>query len=139
MCGLPALVSPLIAYGLLDHSSISWRACYWYICGLEALGFLLLFFFYQPPNFETKYHGTKSRFELAKEIDYIGLLLFTSAGVLLLVGLNFGGRRFPWKSPETLVPLVLGLVLWVVFGVWEHWTTAKLPLMPPRLFKNIRS
>jgi Fungal trichothecene efflux pump (TRI12) len=109
------------------------------MCAVAAVAFLLLFFFYQPPNFENKYHGTKGRLELAKEIDYIGLLLFTSAGVLFLVGLNFGGRRYPWKSTETLVPLTLGLVLWVAFAVWERWTKSKLPLMPPRLFRNIRS
>ena len=109
------------------------------MCSLEAVGFLLLFFFYQPPDFENKHHGTSGRLELAKEIDYIGLLLFTSAGVLSLVGLNFGGRRYPWKSTETLVPLVLGLFLWMAFGVWERLTTSKLPLMPSRLFRNIRS
>jgi MFS family permease len=123
----------------MNHSSLGWRACYWYMCAVAAVAFLLLFFFYQPPNFENKYHGTKGRLELAKEIDYIGLLLFTSAGVLFLVGLNFGGRRYPWKSTETLVPLTLGLVLWVAFAVWERWTKSKLPLMPPRLFRNIRS
>lgn len=109
------------------------------MCGIAAIAFLLLLFFYKPPSFETKYQGTKHRLALAKEIDYIGLLLFTSAGVLFLTGLNFGGRRFPWKSTETLVPLILGLVLFAVFGVWEHWTTSKLPLMPRRLFRNIRS
>ncbi|KEF59776.1 uncharacterized protein A1O9_04624 [Exophiala aquamarina CBS 119918] len=118
---------------------IGWRACYWYMCAVAAVSFLLLFFFYQPPNFENKYHGTKRRLELAEEIDCIGLLLFTSAGVLLLVGLNFGGRRYPWKSTETLVPLILGAFLWAAFAVWEYLTKSKLPLMPRRLCRNIRS
>ncbi|EXJ82701.1 hypothetical protein A1O3_06515 [Capronia epimyces CBS 606.96] len=137
VCALPALISPLIAYAMMDH--YSWRACYWYMCAIGAVSFLLLFFFYNPPNFENKYNGTKNRLELAKEIDYVGLVLFTSAGVLLLVGLNFGGRAYPWKSTETLVPLILGLVLWPAFGVWECYTKSKLPLMPTRLFRNIRS
>ena len=132
-------MSPLFAYVLMDHSGLSWRACYWYICAITVVAFLLLFFFYLPPNFENKHHGTRGRVELTQEIDYIGLLLFISAGVLFLVGLNFGGRRYPWKSTQTLIPLVLGLVLWVAFGVWEYQTNSKLPLMPLRLFRNIRS
>jgi hypothetical protein len=124
---------------MMENSSIGWRAPYWYMTAWAGVAFLLLFFFYNPPNFNTKYHGTRNRLELAKEIDFVGLLLFTAAAVLFLVGLNFGGGIYPWASANTLVPLILGLVLWIVFGLWECFTKSKLPLMPPRLFLHVRS
>ncbi|KAJ9643674.1 hypothetical protein H2204_001819 [Knufia peltigerae] len=139
VCALPCLISPLIAYGMMEHLSLGWRAPYWYMTAWAGVAFLLLFFFYHPPNFDTKYHGAGRRLELAREIDFVGLLLFTAAAVLFLVGLNFGGGIYPWASANTLVPLILGLVLWVVFGIWECFTKSKLPLMPPRLFVHVRS
>ncbi len=139
VCGLPCLISPLIAYAMMENSSLGWRAPYWYMTAWEGVAFLLLLFFYNPPNFDTKYHGTRRRLELAKEIDFVGLLLFTTAAVLFVVGLNFGGGIYPWTSANTLVPLILGLVLWIAFGLWECFTKSKLPLMPPRLFRHGRS
>lgn len=62
----------------------------------ESLTVILLFFFYHPPTFETKHSDDhKSKFQLLKEIDYVGLVLFSGACLILLLALN-------WVSLERL-------------------------------------
>ena len=56
----------------------------------ESSAVIGLYFFYKPPSFETKHkYDGKSRMDLLKELDYVGLFLFTSGCVLLLLGLNW--------------------------------------------------
>jgi hypothetical protein len=45
---------------------------------------------------------------------------------LAIIGLTWGGVRYPWASVEVLAPLVIGLSLLVVFAVYE----AKVPVRP---------
>ena len=42
---------------------------------------------------------------------------------------------YPWASAHVLVPLILGVVIFVVFIVWEA-KYAKLPIIPVHIFKN---
>ncbi len=85
-----AMFSPLIGYAFITYSPLAWRACYWYMFSFECATIVGLFFFYKPPSFETKHKfDGKSKLDLLKELDYVGLFLFTSACVLLLLGLNW--------------------------------------------------
>ena len=68
-------------------------------------------------------------------IDYVGSLLTIASSVLLLLGLTWGGVTHPWSSAAVLVPLVLGVVLFALFLVWEG-KFAKLPLVPIRVLRN---
>ena len=68
------------------------------------------------------------RSKLAK-IDYVGSLLTIISSILLLMALNWGGVTYPWVSAQVLVPLFLGLLVLVLFLVWEAKFTA-LPIMP---------
>lgn len=68
------------------------------------------------------------------QIDYFGTGIILAASVLLLLGLNWGGQQYAWSSPHVLVSLILGAVLFVVFGIVEA-RVASLPLVPMRLFQ----
>lgn len=52
------------------------------------------------------------------KMDYVGLLLLTSAVVLLIFGVS-NGNVTGWKIADTLVPLVLGTLLFPAFFMWE--------------------
>ncbi|EKM58038.1 uncharacterized protein PHACADRAFT_252002 [Phanerochaete carnosa HHB-10118-sp] len=68
------------------------------------------------------------------QIDYVGSLLTTVSSILLLLGLNWGGVTQPWVSAPVLVPLFLGVVVFVLFLFWEAKFT-KLPIIPMHIFK----
>lgn len=89
-----------------------------------------------------------------KEIDAIGGFLSVSGIVLLyvlgfyrlyyllisfysLVGLQFGGNDFPWKSAQVIAPMVIGLILFILFVIWE-WKGAKYPMVPGGMFEGQR-
>jgi hypothetical protein len=52
-------------------------------------------------------------------------IVIVGAG-LAIIGMTWGGIRYPWKSVEVLAPLIIGFALLGVFAVYE----AKVPIWP---------
>jgi hypothetical protein len=50
-----------------------------------------------------------------------------------LVALQSGGFTYPWASAYVLCPLIIGILLIVVFALWE-WKGAKHPIVPKEIF-----
>ncbi|KAH7024950.1 major facilitator superfamily domain-containing protein [Microdochium trichocladiopsis] len=69
-----------------------------------------------------------------KMIDYLGILLSSSATIFLLVPISGGGSTFAWSSPLTIILLVLGVGCLASFVAVEAWL-AKIPILPMRLFR----
>lgn len=76
--------------------------------------------------------------QLIKEIDYIGLFLFVAGCVLFLLGINYGGRQYPWKSAHVIAPMVIGVLCLIGLGFYEAYADLPLPIMPPKIFKKWR-
>lgn len=55
-----------------------------------------------------------------------GNAIVIAGTTLAVVGLTFGGIRFPWNSAQVLAPLLIGLALIGVFFLYE----AKIPREP---------
>lgn len=71
-------------------------------------------------------------------IDFLGGFLMTSGIVVFLVGLNWGGKTYPWNSGAVISCLILGAILAVVFLIYEMmW--AKYPMFPRRLLRHPRA
>jgi MFS family permease len=68
-------------------------------------------------------------------IDYIGILVFSGASCALLIGITTGGTLYSWSSAPVLVPLLLGLALYMAFILYE-WKTATDPMIPLRVFND---
>jgi hypothetical protein len=82
-----------MAYAFIAHTSAGWRAVYWFIFSIEAVSFTMVLTFYWPPSFKTKHqHDGKSKLDLLKAQDYLGLALFTAGLTLLLLGINWVRR-----------------------------------------------
>ncbi|KAH8652088.1 fungal trichothecene efflux pump [Xylariales sp. PMI_506] len=134
-----AFVSPVISYVFIAYYEIGWRGAYWFMFSWHLLGLILLFLFYHPPNFDLKHREDgQTRLQLLMELDYVGLLLFTAANVLFLLGINWGGRQYPWKSAAVIAPMVIGIICGICLGFWEAYANLKHPLLPPKMFKKIR-
>lgn len=54
---------------------------------------------------------------------------------MILLGFEFGGATFPWKSPQVLCLIVIGALMSGIF-IFNEKKLAKYPLMPLALFKN---
>lgn len=75
---------------MIAHTGIQWRAVYWFCFSLEVVTTICVFFFYHPPSFKTKHeHDAKSKMDLLRKLDYVGLLLFAAGLTLLLMGISW--------------------------------------------------
>lgn len=134
-----AFSSPVVAYCFIAFQDIGWRGAYWYLFSFHCAAFLILFFFYNPPDFEMKHRGDgKTRWQLVKQMDWVGVLLFLSGGALFLIGVNFGGRTYPWTHAGTLAPIIVGGCCFIAVGFWCAYADLQYPLFPPKLFKRVR-
>ncbi|KAH7024009.1 fungal trichothecene efflux pump [Ilyonectria destructans] len=131
--------SPLIGYVFIAYTKIGWRACYWWCFAWEVVTAVMLYFFYHPPTFETKHKDDhKTKWQLVKEIDYVGLILFAGGCLLLLLALNWGNGIHPWNSAWIIAPLVVACVCFIALGFWEVYAPLPYPILPPHLFREWR-
>ncbi|ROT42671.1 MFS general substrate transporter [Sodiomyces alkalinus F11] len=134
-----AFSSPVISYAFIAYQDIGWRGAYWYLFSFHCFAFVMLFFFYNPPDFEMKHREDgKTKWQLVKQMDWVGVFLFLCGGALFLIGVNFGGRTYPWTHPGTLAPIIIGGCCFIAVGFWCAYADLKYPLFPPKLFRRVR-
>ncbi|CAG8979206.1 hypothetical protein HYALB_00011686 [Hymenoscyphus albidus] len=135
----PAMFSALISYAFIAYLELGWRTCYYWCFAFEFASLVFLFLFYKPPTFETKHQEDhKTKLELLKELDFLGLITFTAGCTLLLVGITRGGTTAPWNSVSVLAPIVVSGPLFISLGFWEVYAPLRHPILPTRLFKKWR-
>lgn len=113
------------------HSTWRWGFCI--VGAWNAVGLLGLIFCYRPPP-RHNVDGLCARQILAR-IDYVGAFLSIAGATLFLVGLQAGGYQYPWSDGRALGPLISGLVLVLLFPLWE-WKGAKNPMVPGAIFQG---
>jgi MFS family permease len=131
-------IMPLIAWVMIKYTG-TWRNMYYLMIGFQSLACVWLYCFYHPPTFKTKHASDgKTKAQLLKEFDWIGLFLFISGCALFIVGVNWGGTVYPWKSAGTLAPIIVGFFTLVALGVYETHGNLKNPILAPHLFRQFR-
>ncbi|KAF7560698.1 hypothetical protein G7046_g3461 [Stylonectria norvegica] len=130
-------LAPVVAHTFIkDHPSVGWRGCYYVLIGVNTLSFLCWFFFYHPPTFRMKHGENASVLQYVKDFDYVGTALYTGGLLVFIMGLNWGGSVYAWKSGHVIGTIVAGLVGLILFFLWETFAKLKEPLVPVHLFKN---
>lgn len=78
--------------------------------------------------------------DLLRHFDWLGLLLYSAALVVFLLGLTWGGGTYAWNSPQVLACLICGGALFLLFGLWEIYLPfpATEPFLPLYLFRSIK-
>lgn len=110
-----------------------WRVGFYVGVGLNALVFALLVSFYHPmprPNLEGL-----SVWRRAWRMDWFGVFLACSGITLFLVGINYGGNPHKWSSGTVLGTMIPGVLLLVVFGLWE-WKGTSTGILPHAIFRD---
>ncbi|KAK3672214.1 hypothetical protein LTR78_007967 [Recurvomyces mirabilis] len=139
LCGMLAFISPIIAYTMLSTTAIHWRTVYYFLFAFEACGLVLLICFYKPPTFHTKHRADgKTRMELLRQMDFLGVALFATGCICFLLGINWGGRQYAWSSAPVISTIVIGAVLLTALGLWEAYGNLSYPMLPGKLFRNVR-
>ncbi|MGH7904746.1 MAG: MDR family MFS transporter [Candidatus Dormibacteraceae bacterium] len=128
--GLSFIIGPFLGGFLTDNLSWHWIFYVNLPIGIAALAVIAS----QLPN------TGNARGVRVRDLDFLGILVFSAAAILLLLGLtNKGltgasGRLNDWFSPNVLTYLVAAAVLAIGFIVVERF--AKEPIIPLDLFRN---
>ncbi|TBU31313.1 MFS general substrate transporter [Dichomitus squalens] len=124
---IAGVIGPVVGGSLANEGQ--WRWLFYLnlpICGAAAICTQLFLKLPTPP-------GTFS--EKMKRLDWIGNTLIIGGTTAVTIALTWGGVTAPWHSAQVLVPLIIGLVLLVLFMLWEaRW--ASHPLVPISLLSN---
>ncbi|KAF1941847.1 MFS general substrate transporter [Clathrospora elynae] len=119
-------VGPFLGGAIVE--SASWRWVFRMIPIMTLPTSVVILFFlplrHRPGNYSEK----------VRKIDYGGMLLNIASTLLLLIPLSGGGVTYPWSSPFFIAGTVTGVVLSILFVLYE-WKLVALPIMPLRLYR----
>ncbi|KAL1619388.1 hypothetical protein SLS54_006666 [Diplodia seriata] len=128
-----ASFSVIIANKLAEEAT--WRWCYYIAIIYSALCTVGIAIFYFPPSRPRKDYD-KSRWDEFKELDWIGLLLFTAGLTICLVGLTYLGKSSYSKALVASTITVGALTTAACFAY--DFTVPANPLFPRSLFAMVR-
>jgi EmrB/QacA subfamily drug resistance transporter len=128
--GVWALASSLgpIVGGLFTQK-VSWRWCFYINLPLDGLAFIILFFVLDVETPKTPLRKG------LKAVDWLGSAAMVAGTIMLLLGLEFGGVSYPWKSATVICLIVFGTVTIGLFFLIEA-RFAPSPLMPLDIFSK---
>jgi MFS family permease len=124
---IAASIGPLLGGVFSEYAT--WRWCFWINVPIDALSLVGLFFFLDIHNPRTPF------LQGIAAIDWLGALFSAGGTIMLLLGIEFGGTAYPWRSATVISLIVFGILTWGVF-VLIQWKVARFPLIPLRIFKT---
>ncbi|PYH91185.1 putative MFS drug efflux transporter [Aspergillus ellipticus CBS 707.79] len=112
--GIGTVTGPAIG-GAFAESSATWRWAFYInlvIGGVFSPVYVLLL----PPHEPLP---TATQKEKAKNIDWVGSVLFVGALACLVMAIDFGGAEWAWGSSRSIALFVVAAILFIVFGVQQ--------------------
>ncbi|KAI9751192.1 MAG: hypothetical protein M4579_006171 [Chaenotheca gracillima] len=122
-------IGPFVGGVLAQHST--WRWIFYLNLPLGGLAMGLLFAFLR-----VSYRKDETTQQKISRIDFIGNGLLIASTTSVLYSLTYGGTRYSWSDARILSSLILGLIGFVIFYLYERKPLFGDPVVPPRLFSN---
>ncbi|KAI8957603.1 MFS general substrate transporter [Daldinia sp. FL1419] len=123
---------PLIGGALTQ--GLTWRWCFYINLPLGGLVVFLFVFVVRLPVSRLSEKNT-SLLERVLDLDFVGFVIFASASIMFLIGLQWGGTEYPWNSPNVIGPMCGGVVAFIAVGFWFVYK-GDSALLPPRLLRS---
>ncbi|ANB12839.1 Vba5p [Sugiyamaella lignohabitans] len=124
---LGTIVAPIFSSGVTQSST--WRWIFYFNLPICGIALVLI------PILVRMHLDSSTILQKIKRIDIIGISVFTASMTSLLLGITFGGVNFPWNSYHVLLPLILGVVGFAGFCVYEY-KVPKDPMIRLAVFSN---
>ncbi|ANY81749.1 MFS transporter [Microvirga ossetica] len=117
-----SLLGPVLGGFFAEH--MHWSVIFWINIPLGLVALVIA------------YHSLKKlpRHDRPHRLDLLGAALLVAATVALLLGLSWGGIRYPWASLPVLGLFAASLALWGLFAL--RMRLAPEPLIPPGVLHN---
>ena len=122
----------------------NWRWCFGANIPVCGASLVLMWFWLQVSNGKKKASEDSDsdsnsvqsvRTQLAC-IDVLGIVVLTTAVVLILFALSSGGCSYGWSSPVIVCTSAAGCVGIIIFAFWQRSRWCSHPIMPPHIFSN---
>ncbi|VUC23264.1 unnamed protein product [Clonostachys rosea] len=124
-----SILGPVI--GALFSEFVDWRWIGWINLPLVAISAACAFFFMHLKPIEGSLGSRLAR------LDWLGMALFVTGCTIFSLPLSWAGALYPWGSWRTIVPLVIGVLVLVGFGIYEKRPSE--PVIPYRFLTSITS
>lgn len=119
-----SILGPSLAAVLVQYAS--WRWIGWINLPFIGVAYPLILFCLKLKPIDNPL------MQRTKQIDWIGMAIFTSACTLFVLPLTWGGTLYAWQSWKTLLPFVVGILGLIVFAWYE--SKPLRPIIPHRIF-----
>ncbi|CAG8950226.1 hypothetical protein HYFRA_00008464 [Hymenoscyphus fraxineus] len=101
------------------------------VSGISFIGIILLL--------NVKYKRSPTWKHTLTRVDFMGTGIFVPSMISIFFGVIMGGTHYSWGSYHIVVPLVLGVLGWILFHLHQASKFCKEPSTPSRLFKHRNS
>ena len=133
---LGGVVGILMGGALVRHTPQGFRVYFYITAGFYGVIAAIVTWLYNPPPRDPQVELSQHQ-KLAR-LDWVGYLLFVPGLVLFSFALTSSSGVYPWNSSKIIGTLVVGLVLLIMFIIYE-WKFTKTGMLHHGLFSRGRN
>jgi EmrB/QacA subfamily drug resistance transporter len=130
--GIGAMAGPLLGGGM--ESLMGWRSIFIFITLFSLVSCLVASLILHADHRHADHRGDNRKGPSLSQFDWIGTALSATLLLAFMLTVTFG-QKLGWFSGTIIVGLVLTVILFVMFVVWERRTP--FPMLPLSLFNKL--